>query len=174
MYLSQNTVIQCSHGGKLQPNRRHFIKFGDQKVLTRQAVLEGKIVGCPHSCEHVTELIAGYESPTDNSPLLMNLEFLTDGDPPGTSVVLAEPPHHAGADNARAILLTSLVWLLVSSAAVLGTAYIYDMKHLQRHADDKTALDKCAEEREYYKREVAKPRANPIPTPAPPPVLPAR
>ena len=124
MYLSSNAVVQCSHGGRLYPNGRHFIRLGKQKLLTRDAVLKGKIVDCPNNCHKVTELISGCESEAHNVPLLKNLEFLTDGTPPGRAVVLGEPEVKESS-SISVILWTSVIWLCLGSAAVLGTIYYY-------------------------------------------------
>jgi len=155
MYLSRNAVIQCSHGGRLVPNRRQLIKIGNQKVLTRQAVLEGKIVKCPNNCERVTDLIGGYESEAPNAPLLLNLEFLTDSQPPGRGVVMAEPAPAKGS-SARAILLTSLVWLVIAAAAALAMYKIDEAKYNADYARHTEEVDNLKRRLESFREQAQK------------------
>ena len=124
MYLSSNTVIHCSHGGRLLPDDRHFIKLGKQRLLTKESVLNGKIVDCDQ-CQKVKQLISGYESDDPKAPLLTNLDFITDSLPVGRAVILGEPVSKKDSGR-RALLLTSLVWMCLAIAAVLVTIYYYE------------------------------------------------
>jgi hypothetical protein len=152
MYLSRQAVILCPHGGRLIPDRRHYIKIGKQKVLTRQSIIDGKIVNCPNNCENVTELISGYESGAPNSPLLMNLEFLTDGTPPGRGMVLMESKLKTN-HKARTILYTSLVWLLIGLASVLTTIFVYDSNFAEYQRHSQESLDKCSDDLKSLKEQ---------------------
>lgn len=154
MYLSKDTVIQCSHGGRLIPDRRHLLKLGNRRVLTRQAVLGGRIVKCPNNCERATEILAGAESEALNAPLLMNLEFLTDSTPPGRGVVLAAPMPVKRQGHASAVILTSLAWLLVCVAVAAGT-YVYSQNELvnemhELNDKNKELSDTLAADRKNY------------------------
>lgn len=124
MYLPSDVVIQCSHGGRLAPDSRHFFSRGKQKFLTRESVLSGTIKGCKH-CQKVEELISGCESEEPEALLYRNLDFLTDSSPAGRAVLVYEPPQ-PNTLRSHSILYTSLVWLCVALAATLTTIYYYE------------------------------------------------
>lgn len=124
MYLTSDVFIQCSHGGRLDPDSRYFFRRGKLKLLTRGSVLAGRIKGCKH-CQKVDELISGYESEEPEALLLRNLDFLTDSAPAGRAVLLDEPSP-PNISRPRYILLTSLIWLCVGATAVLTTVYYYE------------------------------------------------
>jgi hypothetical protein len=141
MYLSSRTVIQCSHGGRLVPKSRKFIRLGGEKILTWDSVMSGRIDDCLQ-CQKVTKIISGYESEAPNAPLLKNLEFLTDSTPPGRSVILEEPKSRSDS-NTRVILLTSFIWLCVTLTAVFAT-YMIEEERLNRFQVDQDK--KCQED----------------------------
>lgn len=97
--LNLAAVLKCSHGGTLQISPQSVkLRVAANEVLMEQHIISALIAGCPQSgsgitpCTAVTQITAGQATKlTINSqPVLLDtLAGITNGNPPGTLVVVA-------------------------------------------------------------------------------------